>query len=194
MKFKLGSRMMILRSPIQVFRLPTLQTFGITNKVDGKYFLMLDYDKVDYDVVTEDVKYLQRYFNVGHALVRVSSIYNYKSSEVGSYHVYFFYLYDFGTIRKLVNLTRCDYSFKRGYRYQARCFVLRIGSKATPYAIEKPSTIYKEIILQKHDGRSKVACNALINMFEKIDNIELKKHFKKIDDSKELEFIRYMTR
>ena len=195
MKFKIGNQLLIVRNPFQLYKLPFLSTWGITNKVGDKYLLFLDYDHCDLDVIESDIKYLQRYFNAGHALIRISSLYNYKDTEVGSYHVYFFYLYDFATVRKLINLTRCDDSFKRGYRYQARCFVLRLGEKlASNNQIVKPFTVYKELILQKHDGRGKIACNALINLFEKIDDIELKKHFKKIDSTKELEFIHYSTR
>ena len=196
MKFRLGNNLLIIRNPVQRLRLPFLSTWGITNHTGNGWFTPLDYDKVDYDVVQDDVRMLQDDFNEGHALVRMSRLYNYKDTEVGSYHVYFFTLHRYlSEVLKLVRKTRCDDSFKRGYKYQARCLVLRVGEKLDSYNHPtRPFTLYKELILQKHDGRCKQACNALINMFEKIDNIELKKHFKKIDDSKELEFIRYMTR
>lgn len=197
MKMRIGNNLIVLRSPVQRFRLPTLDTWGITNKVGKRFLLFWEYDNVDYDVVTEDVKKMQVDFNIGHVLVRISSLSNHKSTEVGSYHCYSFYNYSsLDEVIKLVNHTRCDDSFKRGYRYQARCFVLRVGEKMrlatnTP---QKPFTMYKELILQKHDGRCKLACNALIGLFEKMDNISIRKHFRKVDNSKELEFIRYWTR
>lgn len=196
MQLRFLDRVVVVRNPLIIYKLPTLVTWGITNKVGDKYLLLLDYDNVDYDVVVEDVKYLQKHFNVGHALVRISSLKNYKDSEVGSYHVFFFYTYDFATVRKLLNHTRCDDAFKDGWKYQSRRFVLRIGNKLDINGNEIiPATLFKELILQKTSrGRIKHACRALIEFFEKFDEIKIKKYFKKVDDSKYLEFIKYVTR
>ena len=196
MRFKIGNnKMLVVRNPIQIFKLPFLQTWGITNKIGNRFSLMLDYDKTDIDVVYSDIKMLQEDFNCGSALVRVSSVYNYKKTEVSSNHVYFFKLYNnFGIIRKLVNLTRCDESFKSGWKYQARCLVLRIGEKSDNGRIVKPFTLYREFVKGKN-GRG-IYCKGLLELFEMLDNIKLKQHFKRLDNTsiKNLEFIKYVTK
>jgi len=197
MRFRMFNNLVVLRSPIQKFRLPTLETWGLTSKIQDKHFLMLDYDKVDIDVVQDDVRNLQRNFNIGTCLLRISSLYNYKKTEVGSYHVYSFYKYDFEQVKRLLEHTRCDDSFKTGYRYQARCWVLRLGEKLdSNNHLVKPFTLLHSVLNQKHNGRQKIACKGLLELFELLDNIKLKQCFKRLDNTsiKDLEFIKYVTK
>lgn len=198
MRLVLFNKLIILRSPIEIYNLPSTITWGLTNKVKGGYLLFLDYDKVEYEVVREDVRYLQRKFKVGHALTRVSKLYNYKREEIGSYHVFFFKVFDsFLVVKKLVEETRCDEKFKQGWKYQHRSLVLRVGEKVDmkTFEVKRPATVFRELILQedleyKENDRF---CRALVEFFEVLDGIELKKYFKNLDDTKELEFIRYVT-
>ena len=199
MKFKLGSRLMVLRNPVQVFKLPTVATWGLTNKANDNMFLLyLDYDNCEYSVVLDDIESLQKKFNIGACITRISSLKNYKKEKVGSYHVFSFFKHTFPDVQKLLQHARCDDHFKRGWMYQQRCWVLRIGEKTSPYtgAIVKPSTSFRELILQKHDGRQKVAYKGLLEFFEQLDNIKLKKYFRRLDDStvSDVELIKYPTR
>ena len=203
MRFNLGSKMIVLRNPVQVFKLPTVATWGLTNKTNDNMFLLyLDYDSCEYSVVLDDIDSLQNNFNIGTCITRISSLKNYKNEEVGSYHVFSFFKYAFPEVQKLLQFARCDNHFKRGWMYQQRCWVLRIGEKISmkplkkASAIVKPSTSFRELILQKHNGRQKIAYRGLLEFFEQLDNIKLKKYFRRLDSSNisDVELIKYCTR
>lgn len=195
MKFKLFNKLVVLRNPIKLYSLPTQQTIGITNRTEDNYFvLFLDYDTVEYDVVREDVDFLQKNFDIGTVITRVTQekLNNIVDKEVGSYHVIGFTKFTFPEIREMINLTRCDSHFKTGYKYQSRCWVLRIAEKFNleTQQIEQKSTKLKEVLVSK---TNKVANSGLLTLFEKLDKTNLKKHFNKRDKFYKIEFIHYLT-
>jgi len=198
MRFRMGNgKMLVVRNPFQMYRIPRTLTWGLTNLcADNKFVIFLDYDDVEYKVCREDVKMLQDDFNIGTVITRVSSIKNYRDDEIGNYHVISFQKYYFDEIKKLIAKTRCDDHFKRGYIYQQRCWVLRVGEglQFDPrhgWIIVKPFTVLREVIKQKHDGRQKESNQALLNFFEDLDNIKLKNYFKRVDNLLEPEIIRF---
>lgn len=195
MKFKLFNKLIVLRNPILLYSLPTQQTVGITNRTEDGYFvLFLDYDNVEYDVVKEDVDFLQKNFNIGTVITRVTreKLNNIVDKEVGNYHVIGFTKFTFPQIREMINLTRCDSHFKVGYKYQSRCWVLRIAEKFNieTQEIEQKSTELKEILVSK---TNKVANSGLLRFFELLDKVHLTKHFPRRDRYYEVEFIHYLT-
>ena len=198
MRFKLFSRLIVFTSPVKIYRLPTLLTVGITNRTEDNYFvLFLDYDNVEYSVVREDVDFLQKNFDVGTVITRVSSLVQsnwdeYNEKEVGNYHVIGFTKFTFPEIKELISLTRCDSHFKKGYKYQQRCWVLRIGEKFNEKGETiKPFTVLREVI---KSSTRKEANLGFIRFFEKLDGIKLSNYFKKQDKNLNVELIRYATR
>jgi len=193
MKFRVMDNLIVLRSPMKIYRTPKTLTWGLTNLcADNKFVVFLDYDNVEYNVCKEDVKMLQNDFNIGTVITRVSSIKNYREDEIGNYHVIGFTKFYFDEIKKLIAKTRCDDRFKRGYIFQQRCWVLRLSEKIDENGeIKKPFTLLREVIPQKHNGRQRQGYNALVELFESIDKIKLKKYFARLDKSKRVEFIRF---
>jgi len=183
----------LLRSPIKIYRLPQTVTWGITNRTRDNYFvLFLDYDKVEYNVVLEDIDFLQKNFDVGTVITRVSSLQNYKEEEVGNYHVIGFTKFTFPEVREMIKLTRCDSHFKSGYVYQQRAWVLRIGEKIDfDGNVVKRCSFLRDIIPAK---TSRTANLAMITFFEKLDKIKLLKYFERVDGISEMEVISYATK
>lgn len=195
MRFKLFNKLIIIRNPIKIYNIPSLKTIGITNRTkDGYFVFFADYDSVDYDVVLDDCIFLQKNFDIGTLIIRKTKekINNIVNKVVGNYHVIGFTKFTFPEIKKLINLTRCDEHFKTAYKYQSRCWVLRIFEKTdiqtNKIVNEKPSL--KQILISK---TNREASKPHILLFEKLDNINLKKYFNKIDNEKKVEFIHYVT-
>jgi len=180
---------------VKVVRLPEVTTVGITNRTEDGYFvLFLDYDKVEYNVVRDDIDFLQKNYDIGTVITRITSSYNYKGDvEVGNYHVVAFTKFTFPEIKEMLRLTRCDDHFKVAYRYQQRCWVLRIGEKIDENGnIVKPFTLLREIVPFK---TKRVANRGFIEFFEKLDGVQLKKYFgKNIDNYTKIELIHYVTK
>ncbi len=199
MRITLFNRLFLIRSPIKIFPLPSLNTFGLTNRCEDNLFVLFaDYDKVEYSVVTEDVNFLQKNYNIGTVITRISSLDYHKNIDddgldVGNYHIISFTKHKFPDIKKMLSNLRCDNRFKGGYRFQSRAWVIRIGEKKSIDSGEmiKQFTAIKEII----PGKTKLISNTpLIEFFEKIDNIKLKPFFKRLDKLNNIELINYQTR
>jgi len=194
MKFKLFNKLVILRNPILIKKLPTLATLGLTNKTTDNYFLpFFDYDEVEYKVVLEDVDFLQKNFDIGSVIINVSSEEKELSGElVGNYHVIGFTKFTFPEIREIINLSRCHSYFKQGWKFQQRCWVLRILEK-TDFKSNldvKPKVRFKTLVKSK---TNRVANLGMILFFEKLFGLKLKHLFDKVDDQEEVEIISYLT-
>lgn len=187
----IGQNVIRIKNPLQVWRVPTTITWGLTNRTeDGCYLLFLDYDQVEYEVVRQDVQWLQKHFKLGPALTRTSSLSGYKDKEVGNYHVFFFTRWLFPEIRDMLKYARCDDAFRFCWKYnQQRVWVLRVGEKTDKDgAVKKPLTLFKEFI----PSSTRRTCNrALVEFFETLDNRKLKGHFTKLDNTKDTVIIRY---
>ena len=191
-RFKIKNRIIRIRSPFIVDRLPDKYTYGLTNKLEDNYFvLFLDYDLVEYKVVLDDIKFLQTNYDIGTALIRFNKNYEKQNTFVGNFHVIFFTKFLYPDIVKLINLTRCDSQFKRGSKYQQRCWVLRLGKKksANNEITDKQYNFYK-IIKAK---TSKTASTGLIKFFSMLDDIDLTTEFIKQDNLYNIDIINYVT-
>ena len=193
MKIKFKNKTIVIRSPFVVYKYPTMVSYGLTNRTSDNYFMVfLDYDLVEDKVVLEDVNFLQKNFNLGNALIRISSkeYVKEKGCLVGSFHVFFFTKLLFPEVKEIISLTRCDSHFKYGYKYQQRCWVLRIGEKLENNTIKKPFTKFYKFIPHK---TMRVSSKGLIKFFSLIDSKNYKKKFKKIDNLNNIEIINYAT-
>lgn len=188
MNLKIGNRLLI----IALKRLPTAVTAGITNHTKDNYFLpFFDYDEVEYDVVLEDVDFFQKNFDVGTVVVTASSEEKELSGKlVGNYHVIGFTKFTFPEILQIIRLSRCDWKFKKGYKFQQRCWVLRVLEK-TDYKSGKdvkPAVKLKEVIAS---NTKRQANFAMINFINKLFNLKLR--FSNHDSVEEVELINYLT-
>ena len=179
---------------MQIKKLPTQQTLGITNHTEDNYFLpFIDYDDVEYDVVEQDVKFLQTNYKIGTAVISVSSEEKMLSGKlVGHYHVIAFTKFTFPEIREMLKLVRCDDKFRYGWRFQQRAWVLRLLEKTdikTGKTI-KPMVKLKKILVSK---TNRIANKPMVELIEKFYNINLKQYFKKFDSCQNLEIITYLT-
>lgn len=197
MKFKLhpgSSRLIEIRLPFAVYRLPDKATVGVTNRTpDGYYCLFLDYDSAERDAVADDARFFQRNYDVGAMLLLCSSGEEEMATGkmVGNYHLVGFTKFTFPAVRELIGLSRCDSHFRVGYRYQQRCWVLRIGQKLDNDGAEIKSSPELCSVLE---STSKLEASlGMIELYEKLYNIRLKAHFRRIDSVPGVDLIDYAT-
>lgn len=201
MKIKIFDKLIEIRSPVRIINLPTIETWGITNRTSDNFFvLFLDYDHVEESVVYEDINFLQKNYDIGSVLIRCTSFdYSKDNETVGNFHVIGFTKFTFPEIAELIRLSRCDRHFKiAGLKYQQRAWVLRIGEKVdlTTGEVIKPAGFYYDFVKSK---TKKEANSGLIKLFSKIDDPfikenKIKKYFPKLDGLYDVEFIKYVTR
>ena len=179
---------------LQIKKLPTQQTLGITNHTEDNYFLpFIDYDDVEYDVVEQDVKFLQTNYKIGTVVISASSEEKMLSGKlVGHYHVIGFTKFTFPEIREMLRLVRCDDKFRYGWRFQQRAWVLRLLEKTDIKTgkTTKPMVKLKKVLVAP---TNKVVNKPMIEIIEKFYNINLKQYFKKFDNCKNVEIITYLT-
>ena len=179
---------------IKLVKLPTLATVGVTNRTEDGYFVVfLDYDEVERKVVEEDIDFLQKNYDLGSCLLLESSVdYTKETTDVGNYHVIFFTKHKFPEVREIINLTRCDEHFKRGWMYQGRCWVLRIADKINgKKEVVKPKP---KLLKVEEASTNKEASSAFITFFEKLYKTKLHHLFSKVDNTTKVELIDYVTR
>lgn len=141
MEFKIPFTNLVFRA--KIYHLPTLYTVGITNRTTGKdgnrFVFFADYDMVEEKVVEEDAEFFQSNYNMGPMIIMQSSQADDMGENVGNYHLIGFRMFTFPEVKELIKMSRCDNHFKYGYKYQQRCWVLRIGPK-----IDKRGKVVKE--------------------------------------------------
>lgn len=177
--------------PFRIIHLPSQATTGITNHLsDNTFCLFIDYDMVEYSVVKEDVEFLQKNYDLGTALVRISNKdYEKKGKEVvGSFHVIFFTKLLFPEVIKLLELCRCDWKFKQGYKYQQRSWTLRVEVKQGDQVREKP--VFYALL---NAPTKRQASSGMIKFFSVLDEINLTNKYKNFDNLDEVEVINYVT-
>jgi hypothetical protein len=159
MDIRLGKRLL----QINFFALPDLDTWGITNRTQDNMFLYFaDYDKVELDVVREDIRLLQQHFGLGTAMIRRSSRFYSKDPArrgltVGNYHAIGFTKLTLPELQDMHRYVRCDQKFKRAGSFaQHRSWVLRIGPKIYQKSgkIKKPGTVLVDILPARSDKES----------------------------------------
>jgi len=96
---------------------------GFTNATeDNMGILFLDFDGVDYEVVLEDMTFLQRRFKLPPSYVFMT--------KKNNYHVINLRKFPNGDIPKLLRWTRCDYNYINSPSlHKYRSYVLRLSGK-----------------------------------------------------------------
>jgi hypothetical protein len=175
---------------------PSTFTLGLTNRTEDNYFVpFLDYDKVEEQVIYDDIDFLQKNFDLGTALVIVSSDREQEMPSgriIGNYHIIFFTKLTFPECREVIDLSRCDYKFKKGWRFQQRAWVLRVlGKKGIDGLEKKPRTRVLRIVKAP---TTRVANRALIILIEKLHNLRMVNYFKKVDKTISASIIEYPSK
>jgi len=193
MKFKLFNRLVVLRNPIRLIKLPDLYTVGFTNRTEDNYFVpVFDYDNVSYSVVKEDADFLQKNFNVGTLVTIVCNERIIQNDVVGSYHLIGFTKFTFFEIKMMLEMVRCDEEFKQGYlRNNHRSWVLRIDAKKDFEGNEYKGKPKLKEVLVAHTIRK--ANRGIINLIKKIYGVDLQTYFKYMDNNNIVEIDEYLT-
>lgn len=190
MKFRIGNFIV----SFNIYRLPKTITIGVTNQTkDRKFILFADYDLVDFSVVLEDAKYIYEEFDIKPILIlKTKEFYNVESEKiVGSYHLINFDKFEFDELIKILKKLRCDNHFKKGYRYQYRNWVLRILEKKSFDGKVKSNQPKYKMLIKGYSKREGSLGHILL--YEKLYNINIRRFYKKLDNNKEVEIIRYVT-
>lgn len=97
---------------------------------DGSHILMLDYDNVDYEVVTDDIYLIQGVFDLPTAYLFYTNISKDKKQITGSFHVVFLCKLEISKILEIMSYTHIDENFKTSpARNIFRTWVLRLSKK-----------------------------------------------------------------
>ena len=129
-KLKLRKKIVVFKMSLKTYKYPKSTTTGITNRTsDGHYLLFIDYDETKKNIVFEDVEFYQQQLGLGTAIVLKSSEVLEDSGVYGNYHVVFFDKLDFPKVREYLSYARCDDSYRHGWKWHNRSWVLRIAPK-----------------------------------------------------------------
>lgn len=173
---------------------PNLYTMGLTNKTDDLYYIFFaDYDECNLSVVEDDAIFLQRNYDMGSMIIVSSSEDKLTAREVyGNYHLIGLSKLKFPEVKECLSLCRCDSHFKQGWRYQFRCWVLRLQPKVQKQNNRIVKDIPRLVSVMPHPSERLVS-SAHLKFFELYYNFKLKqKH--KLDKGKTVELINYETR
>jgi hypothetical protein len=175
---------------------PMLSTTGFTNETkDRRFILFADYDSVNLDVVERDAAFVQANYDTGTMLI-VSSSKDYNYSEdgkpYGNYHLIGLTKIEFPAMLEILDHLRCDFHFKRGWRYQYRSWVLRLHKK-----LDRNNNAIKDkpVLIDILPADTKrIYSKAHIIFLEKYFGKSFGISIRKCDNSKHIEIINYITR
>lgn len=179
MQFRIPLGKKILDVSLLVRQPPSSLTAGISNRTEDNYFLpVFDYDDVEEGVVFDDIDFLQKNFNIGTVVVSTSGEEKMVSGKtIGHYHVIGFTKFTFPEIKNIIDMSRCDEKFKKGYRFQQRSWVLRILEKTgKDGSTLRPRVKFKKLIVQKHKPDIK-SNKAMLNFIGKYYGLNLGRFF-----------------
>ena len=134
-------------------------TIGYTNRCkDGRYIIMMDYDRTEYQWVKDEIKYLQRQFKLG-------SFHLFESSE-GSYHAVCFDKLTMVMYRNILLSSSVDENYAYiPYRYGRKLWTLRLTDK------KGTSVKYKEQIISEWDYIKRFVSSAHIKVIGNLFDI-----------------------
>lgn len=104
---------------------------GILSRTeDNQHILMCDYDNIFFDVVKQDIEFLQKKFRYGTAYIFATKR-EFKGlrQEIGNYHVYFLEKDTFENVRKVMDYLHCDKQHNQQEAFFEKGWVLRISNK-----------------------------------------------------------------
>ena len=94
---------------------------AISNKVDHRYCIFLDYDYTEETAIDKDIRGLQRKFSLGNA---------YVFKTLNGFHVMFIDLVEYDELLRILNASTCDEHYKYvSTKNNNRTWVLRITPK-----------------------------------------------------------------
>lgn len=115
---------------------PDLLTAGIVNETGDGYFVpFIDYDHVEYDVIINDLKHLNKVFGFCWFMITTSSEEDVDdglggSKLIGSYQVWGIDKMTYQRHLEMLRHTRCDFAYRKIARvYSARNWILRFYKK-----------------------------------------------------------------
>jgi hypothetical protein len=169
---------------MSVGKIPQVATSGVVNRTaDCLYVPFFEYDKVDKTVPLEDAIFFQRNFNIGTLLFLTSSKeYDKENVEVGNYHMVGFTKWTFPEVKELIELSRSDFPYKRGWDRPARCWVLRVSEKLDLKGNVVKAKPYKPVVLRAPSTRA--ASYGTIKFFEKCYGVSILDLFDVRDNEK----------
>jgi len=181
-----------LRSPIFLRKEPNTFTTGWLNSTEDGFFIpFLDFDGAGYEAVLEDVRFLQRRFDVGTMAVLVCDEQETPSGAVqGHYHAVAFTKFTLPELKELLSFSRCDEKYKTMWeRTPERAHVLRLTAKRNADGKEfRPSMKLKEIVFANLPKR--IASGAHVKCFSKLFGVPLAPRFG-IDGSESIAMVNY---
>jgi hypothetical protein len=172
-------------------------TLGVTNELSDvkgadAFFLMLDYDSTDYEVVCRDIMHLNRVFNMCHFFVTVNSEQHIGGKTIGNYAVWSADRLTYLQHMQVQEHTRCDANHRRFRNLSRRNWVLRVSAKynnASGHIVRlKPQPRLKDYIKFPDSCPYKHSA-ALLALMEHWFGVKTALHNQ--DSGTELEFIQY---
>ncbi len=142
----------------QFYRSPDTWTYGYTSRCeDGRHVLFLEYDRLDLNQITDEVKYLQEQYDLSHAYV-------FENDREKSYHIVMLDKFSLKEAYKIIEESNVEWSYLNSVRFcRGREWVLRTAEKGkrkapkfhsvikSKHQVRKISTAHKEF-LQKYEG------------------------------------------
>jgi hypothetical protein len=194
-EFDAFGKKFVLHFGMKMYDKPQLYTIGVTNRtLDNRFLVFGDYDSANLKAVEDDAEMLQRRYGVGPVLVALSSVPNFNAygDMYGNFHLIAFRKFDFDEAKKIISKLRCDEHFKDGWKYQGRCWVLRVKEKKKIKNNEtmKPAVSFVSLLFKKPKG---VCSAAHMSFYSRLLGFQFPGNVKS-DRETGLELITYQTR
>jgi hypothetical protein len=158
--------------------LSTAKTIGIRNNAQGQYIIFLDYDNIILASLFDEIKYLQKKYEL-------SNFYILKSSQKeNSYHCICLDKINYQTLRNIINETSCDEQYKTMPISLEHSWVLRILPKNKSLM---PKLI--KIIKSPYNKRNKSLAHYLFLKYHH----GIKNKPTNLDNNKKLRLVDYQT-
>lgn len=135
--------------------LPSINTMGVLSRCAGDGFnrhcIFLDYDDCMLSVVENDIRFVQRQYDAGTAVILQSgeTDFNVAGAEYGNWHVIFPTKASFSEVHEIVGQTHTDFNFREvPAKFNYRAYVLRIYPKVSENgAIIRDRPVFRRLML-----------------------------------------------
>jgi len=178
---------------INLYNAPAVKTWGILNRTPDNYFLpFFDFDGVRYEVVEEEIDFLNKNFGLGPFIVRESSSFvTEEGVKIGNYHLIGFSKLTLPEYQEILKYSRCDPGFKAGFKLEPeRAWVLRIGEKFD-LKTNQPVKPFSKLIKYYYFPTKRILNKGMFKFFEILDGVKFNKKGLKFDDVEEVNLIYY---
>lgn len=179
-KFKIPFVSKSLMFNLNFYSTPETWVYGYSSRTEtGRYVLFHDYDYLDLDAVIEELKWLQKKFNLSDYYVFCSP------DKKDSFHAVCLDTFSLSKAYSIQKQTSCDSAFIHAVKYLAsKEWILRLSKKGS-----RPSPAFVKIIGSDHQTRTKSLAHA-----EFLKKMGIPISFKgKFDGCKKIGLIKYNT-